>query len=238
VTSAEPRRYRALIAVVAYHLARDRVARWPDGGYGVPAPYLEALRRAGARTAIVSPGEEGDPEELLEPFDGLLLVGGGDDDPARYGADPDIDHNYGVEPDRDAFEIALVRAADRLHLPTLCICRGMQIMNVLEGGTLYQHLHPKKKGTRIDHRGRRKSTHSVQIMPGTRLADILGTREVKVISNHHQAIRYLAPGFVPSAVADDGTFAGGGAMALVRLGPLCTRIAAGTELPFTEPRLA
>ena len=117
------RRYRALIAVVAYHLAGDRVARWPDGGYGVPAPYLDALRRAGARTAIVSPGEEGDPEELLEPFDGLLLVGGGDVDPARYGAEPDTEHNYGVEPDRDAFEIALLQRrrptapAHPLHLP-------------------------------------------------------------------------------------------------------------------------
>ena len=70
--------YRPLIAVVAYHLGDDRVARWPHGGYGVPGPYLECLRRAGARTAIVSPGEDGTPEELLEPFDGLLLVGGGD----------------------------------------------------------------------------------------------------------------------------------------------------------------
>ena len=68
---ADPMSYRPLIAVVAYHLADDRVARWPDGGYGVPAPYLEALRRAGARTAILAPGEDGEPEELLEPFDGL-----------------------------------------------------------------------------------------------------------------------------------------------------------------------
>ena len=110
-------RYRAFIAVAAYHLDGTRVARWPDGGYGVPAPYLEALRRAGARTAIVSPGEVADVDELLEPFDGLLLCGGGDVDPARYGAVPDGDHNYGVEPDRDAFEIELLRAADRAHKP-------------------------------------------------------------------------------------------------------------------------
>ena len=76
--------YRPLIAVVAYHLADDRVPRWPDGGYGVPAPYLEALRRAGARTAIIAPGEEGEPEALLESFDGLVLVGGGDVHPSTY----------------------------------------------------------------------------------------------------------------------------------------------------------
>ena len=132
--------YRPLVAVVAYHLAHDRVARWPHGGYGVPAPYIEALRRAGARTAIVSPGEPGEPEEILEPFDGLMLVGGGDVDPARYGAEPDTTHNYGVEPDRDAFEIELLLAAERMRVPALCICRGMQVMNVAYGGTLHQHL--------------------------------------------------------------------------------------------------
>ncbi|MGE5226298.1 MAG: gamma-glutamyl-gamma-aminobutyrate hydrolase family protein, partial [Planctomycetaceae bacterium] len=109
--------FRPLIAVAAYHLGAERVERWPDGGYGVPAPYLEALRRADARTAIVSPGEVGDPRELLAPFDGLMLVGGGDVDPARYGAEPDEAHNYGVEPDRDAFEIDLLLAAERMRMP-------------------------------------------------------------------------------------------------------------------------
>ena len=131
---------RPLVAVPAYHLASDRVARWPDGGYGVPAPYLDGLRRAGARTAIIAPGEEGDAAEILAPFDALLLVGGGDIDPARYGAEPDTEHNYGVEEDRDRFEIALLHAARRSHLPTLCICRGMQVLNVAFGGTLHQHL--------------------------------------------------------------------------------------------------
>jgi gamma-glutamyl-gamma-aminobutyrate hydrolase PuuD len=116
---------RPLVALVAYHLAHDRVARWPDGGYGVPAPYVEALRGAGARTAILAPGEEGEPEEILQPYDGLLLVGGGDVDPSRYGAEPDTEHNYGVEPDRDAFEADLLLAAERMRIPVLCICRGM-----------------------------------------------------------------------------------------------------------------
>ena len=104
-----------------------------------PVLYLDALRRAGARTAILAPGEEGDPEEILEPFDALLLVGGGDIDPARYGGSSN-EHVYGVEPDRDEAEFALLHAADRLAMPTLCICRGVQVMNVAFGGTLHGHL--------------------------------------------------------------------------------------------------
>ncbi|HVF07746.1 MAG TPA: gamma-glutamyl-gamma-aminobutyrate hydrolase family protein, partial [Actinomycetota bacterium] len=128
------------MAVVAYHLGRDRVTRWPDGGYGVPGPYIEALRRSGARTALLAPGEPPGARQTLEPFDGLLLVGGGDVDPARYGAEPDTEHDYGVEPDRDAFEIELLHEAERARMPVLCICRGMQVMNVAYGGTRHQHL--------------------------------------------------------------------------------------------------
>src|SRR5947199_8834228 len=108
--------YRPLIAVVAYHLGDDRVARWPHGGYGVPGPYLECLRRAGARTAIVSPGEDGDPEELLEPFDGLLLVGGGDIDPARYGGDARDGCLYWVEADGGELAVQVLLATASMRL--------------------------------------------------------------------------------------------------------------------------
>lgn len=181
--------YRPLIAVVAYHLDGTRVTRWPDGGYGVPAPYIEALRRADARTAILSPGETGDPEELLEPFDGVLLVGGGDVDPSRYGADPDAAHTYGVEPDRDDFEIALLHAADRRHLPILCVCRGMQVMNVAFGGTLHQHL-PDLPGL-LQHGVPLEGTetlHEVTPEPGTLLSATTKAPTLTCASHHHQGI--------------------------------------------------
>ena len=197
-------RSRPLIAIVAYHLGEERVARWPEGGYGVPKLYLDALRRAGARTAILSPGEEGTPEEILEPFDGLLLVGGGDIDPARYGGGSN-DHLYGIEPDRDAFEIELVRAADRLALPTLCICRGMQVMNVAFGGSLHQHL-PDVPGL-IQHGVPIEGTltiHQVDPAPGSRLAAVTKAGSLASASHHHQGIDRLADGLVATGRTEDG----------------------------------
>lgn len=199
---AEP--YRPLIAVVAYHLAGDRVARWPEGGYGVPAHYLDALRRAGARSAIVAPGEEGTPEEILEPFDGLLLVGGGDVDPARSGAAPG-DHLYGVETDRDEFEFALLHAADRLGVPTLCICRGMQVMNVAYGGTLHPHLPDVpdllEHGVPIEGT---ETIHGVTPEPRSRLAAATETSVLACSSHHHQGVDRLGDGLRVTGRSDDG----------------------------------
>ena len=197
-------RYRPLIAVVAYHLAEDRVARWPEGGYGVPKLYLDSLRRAGARTAILAPGEEGTPEEILEAFDGLLLVGGGDIDPARYGGGSN-EHLYGIEPDRDESEIQLLRAADRIALPSLCICRGMQVMNVAFGGTLHPHL-PDVPGL-IQHGVPVEGTqtiHDVTPEPGSRLAAVTKSGSLAAASHHHQGVDRLGDGLAATGRTLDG----------------------------------
>ena len=197
--------YRGLVAVVAYHLGDDRVARWPRGGYGVPGPYIECLRRAGARTAIVSPGEAGDPEELLEPFDGLLLVGGGDIDPGRYGGTADQDHLYGVESDRDELEIAMLLAADRLAIPTLCICRGMQVMNVAFGGSLHPHL-PDIPGM-LEHGVPvldTQSLHDVRVQPESRLYATTKSSSLASSSHHHQGVDRVGDGLLASGWTSDG----------------------------------
>jgi putative glutamine amidotransferase len=194
-----------LIAVAAYHLGDDRVTRWPHGGYGVPGPYIESLRRAGARTAIVSPGEAGDAEVLLEPFDGLLLVGGGDIEPARYGGSDEQAHLYGVEPDRDELEIALLLAADRLEMPTLCICRGMQVMNVAFGGTLHPHL-PDLPGM-LEHGVPLLDTgslHDVAVEPKSRLFATTKSSSVASSSHHHQGVDRVGEGLVVSGRTSDG----------------------------------
>jgi putative glutamine amidotransferase len=197
--------YRPIIAVAAYHLASGRVTRWPAGGYGVPAPYLDALRRTGARTALISPGETGGAEELLEPFDGLVLVGGGDVDPACYGGEPDVEHNYGVEADRDEMEIAMVLAADRMHLPTLCICRGMQVMNVAFGGTLHQHLPAIDSllahGVPVEGT---QTLHEVVPEPGTLLSATTKSGPLTCSSHHHQGVDRVGDGLRVSGQSPDG----------------------------------
>jgi len=197
--------YRPLIAVAGYHLGPGRVTRWPDGGYGVPGPYIDALRRAGARTLIVSPGETNDPVEILEPFDGLVLIGGGDVDPARYGAEPDLEHNYGVEEDRDELEIGLLLAADELHMPTLAICRGMQVMNVAFGGTLHQHL-PAMPGM-LEHGvpvSDSVSTHDVKASRDGRLLASAGVDVLSCSSHHHQGVDRLGDRLAATGWSDDG----------------------------------
>ncbi len=163
-----------LVAIPAYHLAPGRVARWESGTFAVPDPYVDALRRAGLRPVLVPTPGDAPPEEILEPFDGLVLIGGGDVEPSRYGAKPNAEL-YGLEPERDELEIGLLHAADRMDVPTLAICRGTQVLNVAFGGTLIQHL-PDVEGL-VAHgvpASGAPITHDVKAEPGSRLAEACG----------------------------------------------------------------
>jgi putative glutamine amidotransferase len=194
-----------LVAIPTYHLGPGKVGNW-EGAYALPEPYVAALRAAGARVALLPPGESGGAEELLERVDGLLLAGGGDIEPARYGAG-DHPAQYGTDPDRDELELELATTAVRLELPTLGICRGVQLLNVAFGGTLVQHL-PDGDG-RLVHRDEAKQTmHGVEVEQGSRLAEALGQLQAQCRSHHHQGLDRIGDGFRPVAWAPDGLVEG------------------------------
>jgi putative glutamine amidotransferase len=184
----------------------------PVIGVAWPKPdYLKSLERAGAEPRVLRPDRDPLPD-ALEICDGLLLTGGSDVDPARYG-DADRHPTVDVDPERDDYEIALARLAIERDLPLFAICRGVQVLNVAAGGTLVQDI-PSSLPSAVVHRRpkpprvKRSPAHAVTVTPGTRLAALLdgAARDghVAVNSRHHQAIRQLAAGFVVSAAAPDG----------------------------------
>lgn len=174
-----------------------------DGRFFLATEYVHAVHRAGGLPILFPPVAD-HAAQWLDHVDALLVPGGGDVDPARYGA-PRGEMVYGVNPLRDTVELALVRAAFERRVPMLLICRGMQVLNVALGGTLHAHI-PDAFGESTVHRGpeRAPTTHDVHVVSGTRLARILGTDTVPVTSLHHQAVDRLAPGLRPGAYAPDG----------------------------------
>jgi putative glutamine amidotransferase len=192
------------IALVSYHLRPGRVSNWGVGGYGVPENYVDALRRAGGRPSLLLPGDDRSPQEMLEEPRALVLVGGGDVEPTRYGQEAHTTI-YGVEPDRDAFEIALLHEARRIAMPTLCICRGLQVLNIAFGGSLHQHL-PDREGL-IEHgppSGDAAVVHQVKLSSGSRIARAAGSDVADCSSHHHQGIDRLGEGLVATGWSEDG----------------------------------
>ncbi len=197
-----------LVVIPTPHLASGRVLGWTAGGYALPDRYVSALRRAGARSMLLPPSSAHPPEEALAPFSGLLLAGGGDLEPSLYGAAPHPDV-YGTHPERDEAELSLVKAAMRMGLPTMLICRGLQILNVAAGGTLHQHL-PEVEGMHAHGLPITGASvfHGVKVASGTRLADVSGRETLTCISHHHQGVDRLGEGLVPTAWSDDGLVEG------------------------------
>ncbi|HEX7407629.1 MAG TPA: gamma-glutamyl-gamma-aminobutyrate hydrolase family protein [Candidatus Binatia bacterium] len=172
--------------------------------FSLPCGYVDGVRAAGATPLVLPPGEP-EPARLLDLVDGLILAGGGDIAPAAYGGEPH-ETIYMVSEERDQFEFALARAAlARPCLALLCICRGMQVLNVVCGGTLHVHV-PKRFGDRVPHRlpPRLASRHSVRLEPSSRVGRMLGATQTEVCSWHHQAIDRLGDGLRPVAWAEDG----------------------------------
>lgn len=160
--------------------------------------YLAALRAAGIDPVPCQPGSPAN----VDGVQGLVLTGGVDVLPAYYGQEPDPDLGE-VDRERDAFEFGLLTMADAADVPTLAICRGVQILNVHRGGTLVQHL-PQSARHRRNDTPKSQAVHAVRIEAGSKLAGIMGAG-VEVNSRHHQAVDRVGSGLVVTARdAEDG----------------------------------
>jgi putative glutamine amidotransferase len=168
-----------------------------------PVYYAEAVLAAGGIPLILPPSQTWRPE-ILDFMDGLIVSGGEDVEPGRYGQTPHPTVEW-IDPVRDEFEIAIVRYAFERDRPLLGVCRGAQVLNVAAGGTLVQDL-----ASRHQDLGRHSATkldevvHDVEIAPDSRLRDAVGSGRISVNSGHHQAIQAISALLKPVAWAADG----------------------------------
>ncbi len=203
--------YRPLIGIPAATYSDQEYVATPT--YRFNGNYPAALAACGALPVIIPLKlPEGALRAVFERLDGLCLAGGVDVDPAHYAETPHPALGQ-VDAARDATELTLARWALAADLPTLGICRGIQLLNVAAGGSLYQDVPAQlPQASRHDYKLADTSwesyTHRVRIAAGSRLAGILGATEIMTNSFHHQALKRVADGFVVTAHADDGTVEG------------------------------
>jgi putative glutamine amidotransferase len=191
--------------VIGLTMYREQAAWgvWQQPADLLPTQYADAVRSTGGIPVLLPPvAEPGAADEVVSRLDGLVISGGADVDPGRYGADPH-ERTAGLRPDRDAWESALLTAAEAIGLPVLGVCRGMQVMAVHGGGALDQHTPDLVGHEEHSPGGDVYGTVTVSIEPGSRVAGLVGDG-LSVSCHHHQSVR-SHPGFVPSAYAADGT---------------------------------
>jgi gamma-glutamyl-gamma-aminobutyrate hydrolase PuuD len=192
---------RPLIGITTY-VEPARYTVWDLPVALLPYMYVEKVAAAGGQPVLLPPA--GEPAQVVGRLDGLILAGGGDIDPARYGAPPHDKTGY-VRKFRDEGEFAVMAAALEAGLPFLGICRGLQVLNVTLGGTLHQHLPDVTGHSEHSPEPGRFGHLPITPVPGTRLSKALGTNPVTVPHYHHQAVDRLAPGLTVTATSEDGT---------------------------------
>ncbi|MGB0386652.1 MAG: gamma-glutamyl-gamma-aminobutyrate hydrolase family protein [Ardenticatenaceae bacterium] len=198
---------RPIIGLTTYGQNEGATAiqsRHYDEFYYIPAKYVAAVRRAGGVPVLLPPGEMA-LNEWLDLVDGVVLIGGVDVDPEQYGGDAQNPSLTGLDAERDQTEMGLIELViERGDRPTLCICRGLQVMNVALGGTLHEHL-PDVLSEDI-HRSESGgwTVQPVDVAPDSLLAQAMQTQQVSTYSGHHQGIKRLAKGVRVTATAPDG----------------------------------
>jgi putative glutamine amidotransferase len=192
---------RPIIGITTY-LTSATFGVWEEEAALVPVAYVRAVEAAGGRALLVPPSTEAIPE-TLDAFDGLLFSGGSDLDPETYGQELHAETN-GIVPERDSAEIALLQAALERDMPVLAVCRGSQVLNVALGGDLVQHLPEVVGDEKHKHTPGVFADHDVEVLPRTRVHQILGDH-APVKSHHHQGYGRLGEGLQEAARAEDGT---------------------------------
>ncbi|MGW1169177.1 gamma-glutamyl-gamma-aminobutyrate hydrolase family protein [Streptomyces sp. NPDC002550] len=188
---------RPLIGISTYLESGARWGVWELDAALLPAGYPRLVQRAGGLAAMLPPDTPERAAETVARLDALVIAGGPDVDPARYGAEREPRTGPPAAA-RDAWELALIEAALDAAMPVLGICRGMQLLNVALGGTLVQHLEGHAEVVGVF------GGHPVKPVPGSLYAGIV-PEETTVPTYHHQAVDRLGAGLVPSAYAADGT---------------------------------
>lgn len=198
---------KPIIAITTYGRFEKRLANeYYDDYFVLPAPYVEAVRRAGGIPFLLVPGEsEADWESTLAAVDGIIISGGSDIHPDEYAGDAQHESLDVIDRERDKSELTLVNhLVNGQQMPTLFICRGIQVLNVALGGSLHEHvadIHPEDI-----HRmeGEGWMPQSITVERSSLLAEVMQATDVTIYSSHHQAIKELAPALRVSATATDG----------------------------------
>ena len=181
--------------------------RKETGEYHLPAMYVDCVRRAGGVPVLVPPDAK-EAGDVCKRLDGFVLTGGGDINPKFYQGAHHA-HSYNIDNERDEGAFRIAEVIFERKIPTLAICRGIQLLNIFLGGTLYEDI-PESYGEKILHRlpPSVACKHKVEIMPGTKLESILGQLEIEIISWHHQALKDVAKDIVITAWSMDGVIEG------------------------------
>lgn len=177
-----------------------------SGLYSLHRDYVDAVEAAGGRSVLLLPSAASEPPSLPDFLDGILFSGGGDIDPLLFGEEP-LRECGEISPLRDRFELRLCHLALEKGLPLLGICRGMQVMNIAAGGSIYQDI-LAQTGSTLKHSQqapRTHATHSVLPEENSLLAAIWSKKRIAVNSFHHQAVARLGEGFSVAARSPDGT---------------------------------
>ncbi|WP_318616267.1 gamma-glutamyl-gamma-aminobutyrate hydrolase family protein [Sporosarcina sp. YIM B06819] len=177
-----------------------------DDNHFLRNDYVQAIIRAGGLPFVIPIGHAADIAQIVGIMDGLLLTGGNDINPILFNEEPHT-HLGEVSPSRDLFELELARQMLVGDKPILGICRGLQVLNVAVGGTLYQDLHQQNEGPMLQHLQKAPNAHPshfVQLEKGSLLAEIAGSERIQVNSFHHQSVKDVPAVFNVTGVASDG----------------------------------